>query len=467
MKARRVLWAAALLALGTAALAPRRASADTLTLAEVEARAQRERPELAERRASIDKANADRAAAAAKGGPTLAARGELSLAPGAELLEIDQGDETYFVQGSRAFGQGGALTPLPRYAVVLAGKYTILDFGRTSLGVRAAEASILAERASLVQAKVELVRAARTSYLDWIEAHQTWQLAQRDAEVTSARTVSVRELILEGARPATDATLSAYEEQLAKLRQARAHRASLLAFESLAAALQSDLPRDAVPELEVIEPASSGPLASGTAPNAATPDASAASTSAPDALAPDAARGIGYDQALDVLDRQRDAALAAARAAGRWRAPQLDITAELGASGVDAQLFPAYRAGLAITVPIFDGGAMSSSADQYRAEARGLDARRERLAKEIAAARRAAETALSSASDELGMSLELLATAETLLSEAEDHYRSGSDTLERVLAAQRSLVQARGEVLTSKLDNARARLELRPVQLRD
>lgn len=472
MKARRVLWAAALLALGTAALAPRRASADTLTLAEVEARAQRERPELAERRASIDKANADRAAAAAKGGPTLAARGELSLAPGAELLEIDQGDETYFVQGSRAFGQGGALTPLPRYAVVLAGKYTILDFGRTSLGVRAAEASILAERASLVQAKVELVRAARTSYLDWIEAHQTWQLAQRDAEVTSARTVSVRELILEGARPATDATLSAYEEQLAKLRQARAHRASLLAFESLAAALQSDLPRDAVPELEVLEPASSGPLASGTAtntsaPNASAPDASAPNTSAPDALAPDAARGIGYDQALDVLDRQRDAALAAARAAGRWRAPQLDITAELGASGVDAQLFPAYRAGLAITVPIFDGGAMSASADQYRAEARGLDARREQLAKEIAAARRVAETALASASDELGMSLELLATAETLLSEAEDHYRSGSDTLERVLAAQRSLVQARGEVLTSKLDNARARLELRPVQLRD
>jgi len=65
------------------------------------------------------------------------------------------------------------------------------------------------------------------------------------------------------------------------------------------------------------------------------------------------------------------------------------------------------------------------------------------------------------------MSLQLLATAESLLSEAEDHYRSGSDTLERVLSAQRSLVQARREVLTSKLDNARARIELMPVQLRD
>jgi hypothetical protein len=77
MKARRVLWAASLLALGMATLGPRLARAETLTLAEVEARAQRDRPELAERRASIDKANADRAAAAAKGGPTVAARAEL------------------------------------------------------------------------------------------------------------------------------------------------------------------------------------------------------------------------------------------------------------------------------------------------------------------------------------------------------------------------------------------------------
>jgi outer membrane protein TolC len=461
MVASKVLWAASLLALGMT-LGPPLASAEMLTLAEVEARAQRERPELAERRASIDRANADRAAAAAKGGPTLVARGELSMAPGAELLTILQDGEEYFVQGSRSFGQGeGALIPRPRYAMVLSGKYTILDFGRTSLGVRAAEASILAERASLVQAKVELVRSARKAYLDWIEAHQTWQLAQRDAEVTNARTVSVRELILEGARPATDATLSAYDEQLAKLRQARAHRASLLAFESLAAALQSDLPRDAVPELDVIE-APGGPVASGTASNDAASNATALASAAG---APSA--GIGHEQALDVLDRQRDAALSAARAAGRWRAPQLEIAAELGASGIDEQLFPAYRAGMALNIPIFDGGAMSASADQYRAEARGLEARRERLAKEIAAARRAAETALASASEELGMSLALLATAETLLSEAEDHYRSGSDTLERVLSAQRSLVQARREVLTSKLENARARLELRPVQLRD
>ena len=59
----------------------------------------------------------------------------------------------------------------------------------------------------------------------------------------------------------------------------------------------------------------------------------------------------------------------------------------------------------------------------------------------------------------------LLQTAQTLVTEAEEHYKAGSDTLERVLSAQRSLVQARREVLTAKLENARARLELTPVKL--
>lgn len=450
MLASKVLGAASLLALGMAAFGPRAARAETLTLAEVEARAQRDRPELAERRASIDRANADRALAVAKGGPTLGAKAELSFSPGARLLELPYDGTTYYVQGSKSLGQdaSSALAPLPRFAVVLSGKYTILDFGRTSLGVRAADASILAERASLIQAKVELIRSARKSYLAWIEAHQTWQLAQRDAEVTAARTASVRELIVEGARPATDATLSAYDEQLAKLRQARAHRASLLAYESLAAALQSDLPRDSVPELAVIEPVPASPAA--TADGANPP-----------------AAGSAPDQTLDVLDRQRDAALSAARAADRAHAPQLEIGGEIGVSGVDVQVFPSYRAGIALTVPIYDGGTLSATADQHRAEARGLEARRQQLEREIASARRAADSALQSAGEELTMSLELLATAEALLTQAEDHYRSGSDTLERVLSAQRSLVQARREVLTSKLDNARARLDLAPVQLRD
>jgi outer membrane protein len=445
----RVTCALSLLFTAAMASSVRSASAETLTLAEVEARAQRERPELIERRASIDHAIAELAEVRAKSRPTVAAHLDLSASPGSQLVQVfdSSNNQSYLVQGSRKLGDRGALTPQPRYAVVLAGKYTLLDFGRTSLGLRAAEAAISAERAGLIQAKVELVRMARAAYLTWLEAHQTWELARSDAEVTSSRTANVRELIVEGARPATDATLSAYDEQLAKLREARARRASAIALESLAASVQSPLPPDSAPDLGVLEPTP--------------PPAANASPAAPPA--DDKAR----DQRLQALDRQRDAALSAAQAADRARAPALEAGAEIGVQGQDTDVFPAYRAGVSLSIPIFDGGAQSALADQRRADARGLEARRQRLEQQIEAQRRAAESALLSAGEELRMSLGLLATAEALLEEAEDHYRSGSDTLERVLSAQRSLVQARREVLTSKLDNARARLELAPVVLQD
>ena len=440
----RVHWAAALVAIA-ALSASRGGAAQTLTLEDVEARAQRERPELVERRASIEKARAEVGGVQAKSRPTLAARGDVTLAPGGQLVTVyDTNDTEYFVQGSRALGQADALLPQPRFTAMLSGKLTILDFGRTSLGERAAESALRAEQQVLIQAKVELVRSARSAYLAWIEAHETWQLAQKDSEVTAARTSSVRELILEGARPATDATLSAYDEQLAKLRATRARRATRVAFEALSAAVADKLPEASVPDPSVIEPEPQRPAppVEGVSPAAAAP-------------------------ALRALELQRDAALSAARAADRSHAPQLDALGEFGLSGQDAELFPVYRAALSLSVPIYDGGAQSALAEQHRAEARGLDAHRQKLELALQAQQSAAQSAIRATGEELALTLELLATAETLLSQAEEHYRSGSDTLERVLSAQRSLVQARREVLSAKLENARARLELAPVHIQE
>jgi outer membrane protein TolC len=417
------------------------ARAQTLTLQEVEARAQRDRPELAMRRASVERANAELAGVQAKGNPTLAAKGELSVAPGGQILPYRDGADLYYVQGSKSIEDADvdAFLPRPRYGVVLAGKITLLDFGRTTLGERAAEAAIGAERAALVQAKAELVRAARQSYLGWLEAHQTWQLGKSDAEVASARTASVKELIKEGARPATDATLSAYDEQLARLREARARRAADMAREALSAELGSALSEQMLPDLGVL---------------AVTPDASVASaTTSTD------------DPTLRALSMQHDAALSAARAADRGRAPQLDAAAEVGLNGQQAQVFPVYRAALSLSIPIFDGGVLSAQAAEHRAEAKALGAQRQLAEARLRAHQNAAQSALRAAGEDVAMTELLLRTAETLVSEAEDHYKAGSDTLERVLSAQRSLVQAQREVLTAKLENARARLELTPVKL--
>jgi outer membrane protein, multidrug efflux system len=451
MTRRRHVWAAWLVAT-LAAGGARQAAAQTLSLAEIEAKAQRDRPELAQRRAEIDRANAELAGVRAKSQPTLGARGELAVAPGGQLVTVEDTDsgDNFFVQGSRSLGQGNeALIPQPRYSAMLIGRWTVLDFGRSSFGERAAQAGISAGRASLISAKVELIRAARSAYLGWLEAHETWQLSHRDAEVTAARTASVRALIDEGVRPRTEATLSAYDEKLARLRESRARRASDVAFDALSATVQSQLPKGATPELAVLELGGGAPKGVGPKPQPA-------------------AAGVGVkDPTLDVLQYQHDAALAAARAADKSSAPQIDLAADLGVSGQDSEVFPVYRAAVAITMPLYDGGAQSAVAGQHRAEARGLEARRQLLAEQIRLQRLSAQQALGAAAEDLGLTLELLATAESMLSEAEEHYRAGSDTLERVLSAQRSLVQARREVLSSKLGQARARLEVEPIVIRD
>ncbi|MEY2932809.1 MAG: Outer rane efflux protein [Pseudomonadota bacterium] len=430
------------------------ARAEVLKLEDIEGRAQRERSELVERRASIERAEAEVALAESRSGPTLGARAEGGISPGGRLVNVrDVGGDEYLVAGSKELGEAGALTPQPRYAALLSGKLTILDFGRTALGVRAAEAALGAQRATVLQAKVELVQAARAAYLDWLEAHQTWQLAQRDAEVTRQRTASVRGLISEGARPATDATLSSYDEQLALLRQSRAARAAGLALAVLSASVQSELPKDSSPDLTV--------LAATTAAGSGAPGAGSAPAANPPADGPDDAR----NSVLGGLELQRQAALSAARAADRGAAPVLDAAAEVGVQGQDTRVFPVYKAGITLSVPIYDGGARKAQAAVYRADARALEARLKASEQKLRASRAAAHSRLESAAAELALSQSLLDTAELMLTQAEEHYKAGSDTLERVLTAQRSLVAARREVLTAQLETARARLELTPIRI--
>ena len=158
-------------------------------------------------------------------------------------------------------------------------------------------------------------------------------------------------------------------------------------------------------------------------------------------------------------------ALSAARTADRGAVPVLDAAADLGLQGQDATLFPAYKVGISLSFPLWDGGARSAQAAVHRAEARGLDARRQATQRHLQAEQAAARERFQSAAEDLRLSTELLTTAELVLSQAEEHYRSGSDTLERVLTAQRSLVQARREVLSSQLETARARLELTPIHV--
>jgi outer membrane protein TolC len=276
--------------------------------------------------------------------------------------------------------------------------------------------------------------------------------------VTRQRTANVKELISQGARPATDATLSSYDEQVAGLRESRAARAASMALQGLAASVQSELPPGSTPDLAVLD----------APPEAPQPQASAAEKApAKPGGSLEPAAADHPDAQLGALKQQREAALSAARAADRGAAPVLDVGADVGVQGVQDHVFPVYKAGITLSMPIWDGGLGKAQAAVHRAEARGVEARMQATELRIRAEQNAARARLQAAAEDLRLSNELLATAELMLTQAEEHYRAGSDTLERVLNAQRSLVQARREVLTAQLETARARLELTPIQVRD
>src|SRR5687767_10333086 len=84
------------------------AAAQILTLEEIEARALKDRAELAVSRASIARAQAELAVVEARSGPTFGARIEGSVAPGGTLVSVNDANSptadpsnTYLVQGSR------------------------------------------------------------------------------------------------------------------------------------------------------------------------------------------------------------------------------------------------------------------------------------------------------------------------------------------------------------------------------
>ena len=105
--------------LGWSLLAAGSAGAQVLTLEEIETKAQRDRSELVERQASIEKAQAELGLAQSRTGPTLGARVEGALAPGGELLKIPYDDQIYRVSGAKELGEADSFLPRARYAAVL------------------------------------------------------------------------------------------------------------------------------------------------------------------------------------------------------------------------------------------------------------------------------------------------------------------------------------------------------------
>jgi outer membrane protein TolC len=125
-------------------------------------------------------------------------------------------------------------------------------------------------------------------------------------------------------------------------------------------------------------------------------------------------------------------------------------------------VFPAYRLGLVLTVPLWDGGLGAAQARSERAQADAFGARAESTRKSSAGELRLAEEDLASAVRRLRLAARLRELAQVELDQTSERYRLGSVDLRGVFEVRDRLWRAESQELTARGDRTSAWLRTRP-----
>lgn len=406
-------------------LAPRVARAEIVKLEDLEAFALKNRGSLAAARARVGQSEARIEAAKVPYHPTLDAKADVSESPGGSLIH----QNGVVVSGSQTIGEVGAFKPFTRYEAGLTFLSRLYDFGRTAAAVRAATADRDANLAGERSQRLAVALEVRAAYLGWLVADGTRAiLAQNDKDATSLR-VSVEAHVAEGARPGAELASARFEEARSKLDLERSEN-------------------DLVSARLDVEQATGVALSATAEPDRALLGRQA--SAAPAAVHPD----------VNTLERRRDAALSAADAHSYAHAPVLALSANAGVRGQTSYPFPLYQVMLAVSVPVLDGGLEASAAAQATAQAREFDAQAREMRAHVTVENQRARANLESAERRLAIADQLVAAADDAVKHAVDQHELGDGTLDAVVQARIQASRARLEVLTSRVERARAVLDL-------
>jgi len=435
------------LALGCALLAlglSRPAAAEVVTLQALERVALGGRATLDADGAAARAARADIDKAESGYQPVVGLQIDTGIGPGRELVTVQDADhpkEHYLVQGTRDLGQPGAFDPQLRSGVELQLKSNLYDFGRTGAAVDASRArydALVAQRDVSEQAILDSVRAG---YLQWLGSYALRLLAAQSAQDATTRRARVQALIDEGVRPQADLTPAQADEALAALELERARGQERAAKLELEQAVGAPLPSSAEPDRSLL-----GSDAAEAAPNTTTPGQSA------------------DDPGARMLAMQAHAAEASARAAEHGTNPVLSGAASAGLHAQDTTLFPSYSVGLALSVPLWDGGSSDASAASARAHAAELRAREQATREQRRARDARAALGGDNAARLLRAARVLLVLCEKRLREAEQAYELGAGPIDAIAQARTSLRHAQSEVVRAQLAGAQAALARAPAR---
>lgn len=394
-----------------ALLAPTAASAEVVTLQELEVLALQNQAHWEAVEAGTERAVADVSAARAGKMPTFWMNLSTTVAPGSDIERIRTVDgREVNVRASPTVTESTAFRPNVRYEGTIDMRAPLYD-GPSRAAIKAAEAYRAAAEASSGASRETVLRMVRAAYLDWMATRLTRDLAQRSSEAAKAQRARIEERVADGDRAPSELDAARYEELQAELLAADARARTAASKRLLESAVGSELSPDAEPDTTLL----------GIESNESGGDA---------------------DWEAEALERQRDAAHEEARMHRKGRVPVLAIVGQTGVAGVNERVFPMYRLGLNLAVPLWDGGravAMARSAD---AQASELDARAREWRVLRNDERRQALRDREDAEEQLSIADSLVSVSETRVEQAQTSYELGAGDLEAVADARVALRDA-------------------------
>ncbi len=412
-----------------ATLAPGAAAAEVVTLRELEELALQNQARWASIDAKLDRTVAEVDAARAGKMPMFWLDVTGVAAPGSDIEQVQTIDgRAVNVRASPTVRERTAFRPNIRYDGIIGMRAPVYD-GQTRAAVEAAEAYHAAAQASSSASRHEVVALVRGSYLDWLANHLVSGHAASSAEEAKAQRERIAERVADGDRPGSELDAARYEELQAELVAADASAQAIVAKRQLEAAVGIELLPEAEPDGELLQI-----------------ESQYASTDARAEIA--------------ALERQRDAARHEARRHRKSRVPVLAVIGQTGVAGVNQSVFPMYRVGLQLAVPLWDGGravAMALAADAQVAE---LEARARDTEVSLNGEQERALIDRKHAEEQLALADELVAVSEKRVRQAQASYDLGAGDLEAVADARAALREAQSHRVQIQVARAEAILRL-------
>jgi outer membrane protein TolC len=410
-------------------LAPERALAEVVTLEQLEEQALQNQARWEAVEATMTQAEAETRAARAGKMPTFWMNVMTVVAPGSDIERVLTTDgREVNVRASPTVGERTAFRPNIRYEGTIDMRAPLYD-GQTRAHLKAAEAYRAAAMASADASRETVLAMVRAAYLDWLATHLDHGFAKRSATEAREERERTTQRVDDGERPPAELDTARYQELQAEL-------------------VVSDASARLDAAKRLLESAVGSPLPAG-----AEPDTSLLALDSEDG-------GAERKWEIEALELRRDAARQEADMHRKTRVPVLSIIGQTGLAGVNERVFPMYRLGLNLAVPLWDGGRAISLAHAADARAIELDALardaqldREDEQQQASIDRRNAEAQLEIANS-------LVEVSETRVDQARTSYDLGAGDLEAVADARAALRDAQSRRVQIQVARADAILRL-------